>query len=115
MSGSQVSPNPSPSVSSCLEFGFVGQLSQTSTPVVAAASYNLYRGADADLPALLDTGVDSCRRASTTGLMVGGLTETPAQGFFTWWLVVAENGAGEGPAGAATAGPRVLDSSGPCP
>ncbi len=89
------------------------------TSVPAAASYHLYRGARADLPALTSAAVDSCRRATGAGLSATGLAETPSAGSFSWWLVRAENAAGQGPAGSArlsqVSTPRSQDSSGACP
>jgi hypothetical protein len=46
---------------------------------------------------------------------VPGLTDDPPAGELQWWLVTAANASGLGSAGAATAGPRALDSSGSCP
>jgi subtilisin-like proprotein convertase family protein len=86
------------------------------TPTVNASFYSLYRGLPADLPALLDQNVDSCKRMSTSSLNTGEvLHEDPAAGSLFWYLVRAGNGAGEGPAGEATAGTRLLDDAGVCP
>ncbi len=85
----------------------------TSAPL--ATEYRLYRGTDIDMPKVLTADVDSCRRAATAGLSTGGIVENPSVSSFWWWLVRAANTAGEGPAGAATAGPRIHDSSGACP
>ena len=43
--------------------------------------------------------------------------EDPAAepGRLYWYLVVGRNGAAEGPAGNASAGPRLANSSGSCP
>jgi subtilisin-like proprotein convertase family protein/acetylornithine deacetylase/succinyl-diaminopimelate desuccinylase-like protein len=86
------------------------------TSVPSAVTYKLYRGTRSDLPHLLDATIDSCTRL-TTGALTSGpiLTEIPAPSSFYWYLVRAENAAGQGSAGNATAGPRVLDSSGSCP
>jgi beta-propeller repeat-containing protein len=83
--------------------------------VPGAATYHVYRGEDVDLPRLLDTETDSCLRFSTAELSTGVLTEEPLPGSFHWYLVRAENANGLGPVGSATAGPRILDSSGDCP
>lgn len=84
-----------------------------------AASYRLYRGAVADLPSLLNAGVDSCVRFQGAGTTSGPtLTEDPAAvaGHMYWYLVDAVNAASvEGPAGDATTGPRVVNASGTCP
>jgi subtilisin-like proprotein convertase family protein len=81
-----------------------------------ATSYNLYRGVAADLPLLLNASDDSCRRLVVAGTSTGSvITEAPSSGAIYWYLVLGQNGTGEGPAGNATAGPRVLNSSGACP
>jgi len=79
-----------------------------------AAWYSVYEGARDDLPRLLGPEGESCLRAqaSGTGASIAG---TPAPDQLLWYLVRAGNGAGEGPAGAATAGPRMQDSLGDCP
>jgi subtilisin-like proprotein convertase family protein len=85
-------------------------------PIAGATFYNVYRGAPADLPSLLTSVADSCRRTATNATVTGNvLTETPPDGSFYWYLVRAANGAGEGPAGDATAGPRSQESTGDCP
>ena len=84
--------------------------------VPGAAWYTLYRGDAASLPALLNTGVDSC--LSWTGSDTAtpdSITQVPPAGGIHWFLVTAANAAGEGSAGNATAGPRVVNSTGPCP
>ena len=83
--------------------------------VPGATFYDVYRGEPSGLPDLLDPGLDSCRRLATTGTVTGSsLGETPPEGSFYWYLVRAANGAGEGPAGDATAGPGSQDT-GDCP
>ena len=85
-------------------------------PIAGATFYNVYRGAPADLPNLLNAAVDSCRRVATITTVTGNvLVETPPAGSFYWYLVRAANGAGQGPAGDATAGPRSQQSAGECP
>jgi subtilisin-like proprotein convertase family protein len=84
--------------------------------IPGATFYNVYRGTPADLPNLLSSTADSCRRATTTNSTTDGvLTEVPPVGSFYWYLVRAANGAGEGPAGNTTTGPRSQESSGDCP
>ena len=84
--------------------------------VSGATFYNVYRGVPAGLPELLDPDIDSCRRmTTTTPITENTLAETPGAGSLYWFLVRAGNAGGEGPAGAATAGPRSQDSSGACP
>jgi len=81
-----------------------------------AASYRLYRGGAADLPALLTGADDSCTRASTPATSTGDLvTESPSTGDFYWYLVRGLSAAGEGPSGDATAGARIQNSNGVCP
>jgi hypothetical protein len=84
--------------------------------IPGATFYNVYRGAPSDLPNLLNPVADSCRRATTTIPATGSvLGEAPPGGSFYWYLVRAANGAGEGPPGDATAGPRSQERSGDCP
>ena len=47
--------------------------------------------------------------------IVYAVTEIPAAGELFWYLVRAGSGGGLGPAGSATAGPRIQDSTGACP
>jgi subtilisin-like proprotein convertase family protein len=84
--------------------------------IAAATFYDVYRGEPADLPNLLNPAADSCRRTTTVATATGNvLTEIPPVASFYWYLVRAANGAGEGPAGSATAGPRSQESAGACP
>ena len=79
--------------------------------------YRLYRGQKADLASLLNTNTDSCKRydgAATTANTPDDPT-TLSAGDFYWYIVTAYNGAGEGSAGNATAGPRTLNPTGDCP
>ncbi len=81
-----------------------------------ATTYYLYRGADFELPKLLDASNDSCERVSSAGLSSGSvLAESPASDTFYWYLVRANNAAGFGPAGNATAGARIVNDTGVCP
>jgi hypothetical protein len=100
----------------------VGALSWTdkdalSWPEAAnAVGYRLHRGTPASYPALLDAAVDSCVRFEGTGTGTGPvLQELPATGALYWYLVVGMGSSVAGPAGEATAGPRILDASGACP
>jgi hypothetical protein len=83
----------------------------------AATSYTLYRGAKADLPQLLNASTDSCTRYSGGALSTATVTEDPtgtAGGFF-WYLVTGSNASGEGTAGNASSGTRIVNTSGSCP
>ncbi len=94
----------------------VGTTSFEWDPVAGSGFYNVYRGEPEDLPFLLDSNLDSCRRMSVAASATGEtVAELPGAGEFFWYLVRAANAGGEGPAGDATPGPRVHDSSGPCP
>ena len=83
-----------------------------------ATEYQLYRGIMTDLPKLLTSDVDSCIKyigptasaTDTSNPLVDGVPDN-----LYWYLVTASNGAGEGPAGNATAGPRIVNSTGSCP
>jgi hypothetical protein len=81
-----------------------------------AAWYRVYKGEPRDLPNLLTPALDACSRwvgaTTATGSVI---TETPPVGSMFWYLVRAASGAGEGPAGNTTSGPRQQDSSGTCP
>src|SRR6185436_3089272 len=93
-----------------------GKASLQWETVAGATFYNVYRGGPADLPSLLTPATDSCRRTVTTATVTGNvLGETPPTDSFYWYLVRAANGAGEGPAGNASAGPRLQDVTGDCP
>lgn len=79
-----------------------------------AVSYKLYRGNLADLPGLLGAGGGYC---VYEGIFPKALcAESPASetGRMFWYLVTAVNAAGEGSAGEATSGPRIMPS-GSCP
>lgn len=92
--------------------------SKTDLGWTAASNANyhaLYRGNAAQLPALLNLSQDSCRRTLVASASASGVAEAPAPGAIYWYLVVGANGQGEGTAGNATAGPRHIDSTGPCP
>ena len=83
-----------------------------------ATSYRLYRGIAADLPKVLTSDVDSCIRFEGTGTSTGPIhLESPASvsGRLYWYIVDGVDGPTEGPAGNATASPRILNASGPCP
>ena len=81
-----------------------------------AASYSVYRGTLADLPHLLDGQANSCTRYSGAAASVS-LTESPssAPGGLYWYLVTGTNLLGEGSAGAATGGLRIVNPSPTCP
>jgi subtilisin-like proprotein convertase family protein len=86
------------------------------SPAPYAATYALYRGVHESLPGLLTASPDSCTRAVTSGTGSGSvLSEAPPPGSLFWYLVTGRNAVGEGSAGAATAGPRLVDSTGNCP
>ena len=85
------------------------------TPASGATLYAVYRGADTDLPSIATPDPDSCTRAETPLTSATALTEIPEQFRFLWWLVRAENSAGEGSSGDGSLGPRIQDKSGVCP
>ncbi len=85
-------------------------------PIATATEYHLYRGVAGDLAKLLTADPDSCLRLTVAGTSTGPvLSEAPGTGGLYWYLVRAANGAGEGPAGNATAGARNQSSTGACP
>jgi hypothetical protein len=85
----------------------------------ATSGYRLYRGVAADLPRLLTGAGNACLRftgADQNANSAAGLVDDPsAAGGLYWYLVVGDNLFGEGPAGNATAGPRLINSGGNCP
>jgi hypothetical protein len=98
-----------------LEWCFGTQTCLTWSASVGATGYEVYRGAARDLPALLDDSIDSCTVDVFTDTATGEiLAETPAPAMLHWYLVRAHDGQEAGDAGSATAGPRIVDSSGAC-
>ena len=85
--------------------------------VATATGYKLQKGQYADLPNLLNTSVDSCNSytGASTSATVADDPAGLAAGDFYWYLVIAYNLGGDGPAGNATTGARILNSSGSCP
>ena len=83
----------------------------------AATSYTLYRGIQADLPQLFNGSVDSCTKYAGTATSADTINEDPTglAGGFYWYLVTGSNAGGEGSPGNATAGERIVNSSGDCP
>jgi hypothetical protein len=83
----------------------------------SASSYRLYRGVKAGLPNLLSANVDSCLRyeGAATSVPTADDPTSLGAGDFYWYLVVGVQGPAEGPAGNATAGARIVNSSGACP
>jgi alpha-tubulin suppressor-like RCC1 family protein len=96
---------------------WTGKNTQTWPGDASAASYRLYRGVKAGLPYLLDSRPDSCLRyeGSSTSTTISDDPTNLGAGDFYWYLVVGVQGPAEGPAGNATAGPRIVNSSGLCP
>jgi hypothetical protein len=85
-------------------------------PVPEATGYRLYRGESSTLAGLLDEGIDSCLRLTSVDPWTGPeVLEPGPHGAFFWYLVTATGATSEGPAGDASAGPRVVNSSGSCP
>jgi hypothetical protein len=85
-------------------------------PVSGATTYRLHRGVRADLPKLLTSSTDACWRFTTQTTSTGAvLPETPPPGSMFWYLVRPVISYCEGPAGNASAGPRVQNSGLLCP
>jgi subtilisin-like proprotein convertase family protein len=93
-----------------VQVGWSDDTTLTWSADVAATSYTIYRGAGADLPALLTSQIDSCMLTTTSSSSVPGLNDGPPLGDFYWFLVVGANGSGEGQAGSG----RLLDPLGTC-
>jgi len=82
----------------------------------SATDYYLYRGVLADLPGVMDATLDSCMRYDGPDLTCPEADDpTSVAGRFYFYVVVAYNGFGPGPAGNATAGPREMNDTGVCP
>ncbi|MBN2384713.1 hypothetical protein JXQ70_17700, partial [bacterium] len=80
--------------------------------------YILYRGELANLADLLDTDTDFCTRwtgSSSSDTSATGLSETATGGDCYYYLVTGVNSNGEGSAGEATAGARIVNTTGACP
>jgi hypothetical protein len=107
----EVAPGDSPVTAQ----SWTGTTTLTWPSASGATGYNVYRGVLLDLPNLLNSNTDSCTKytGSATSCAVGD-DPTQAAGGFYWYLVTGTNTAGEGPAGNATAGARVVNSTGGC-
>lgn len=87
---------------------------QSWPPNAQATGYKVVRGTVGQLPALLNGDTDSSVVGCGAALTFSA-PETPGAGDFYWYLVLGTNGAGDGHPGAATAGPRSVQSTGSCP
>ncbi|HPA27817.1 MAG TPA: M6 family metalloprotease domain-containing protein [Acidobacteriota bacterium] len=89
---------------------------QSWPPLSGAATYKVHRGVRSGLENLLTTSDDSCLRYEGPSNSLSVVSDDPSTepGSFYWYLVVGGNGSGEGSAGSATGGPRVVNSSGSC-
>jgi hypothetical protein len=82
----------------------------------AATSYRLYRGLAADLPNLLSSQTDSCLTYSGSATSATAEADPSSEaGRLHWFLVTGVNGYGEGTAGQATSGTRIVNAGGGCP
>jgi subtilisin-like proprotein convertase family protein len=82
----------------------------------ATGGYLLYRGEGGDLPTLMNSAPDSCRRfAGTADVVDLSLDDPGSTRGLTWYLVTGWNDAGEGTPGDGTMGTRIVDTIGPCP
>jgi hypothetical protein len=79
-----------------------------------ASSYKLYRGTVADLPNLLNSGSETCVYNGVLPTFLCSENPALATGRLYWYLVTAVNTAGEGSAGNATSGPRIINPTS-CP
>ena len=88
---------------------------QSWPPANGATFYTLYRGLLSDLPNLLTTEPNSCTKytGSSTSATDTSYPSSVPDGLY-WYLVTAGNAYGEGSAGIATVGPRIVNSSGIC-
>ena len=106
-----------PGTSSSTAQSWAGDKStQSWPPVSGATSYTLYRGVLAGLPNLLNNASDSCTKYTGAGTSATDTSDpSMVTGRLYWYLVTASNAYGEGPAGNATAGARIVNSTGTCP
>jgi hypothetical protein len=83
---------------------------------LAAGDYRIYRGTGTGLPDLLDGSENACLELELSDTITPPiLDEEPLPGTFFWYLVTGLDDPTEGSAGDGTAGPRVVNSIGPCP
>jgi subtilisin-like proprotein convertase family protein len=83
----------------------------------ATAGYTVNRGTGPDLPALMDSAIDSCVRyggAAPADRAVDLSADDPPPGGLYWYLVTGWNAFGQGTAGSGTAGPRIMNDGGAC-
>ena len=83
-------------------------------PVSGASGYTLYRGERGQLPNLLTNATDSCTKYTGSSTSATEPSDPTSHGGLYWYLITASNACGEGIAGNATAGPRIVNSSGTC-
>jgi hypothetical protein len=94
-----------PSTKDCLQWN----------AVAGATGYRVYSGRWSTLPDLLNTSIDSCLATTTSSTSTGSvLVDVPQPCAMFWYVVDGTNSSGEGSPGAATAGARLLTSSGAC-
>jgi hypothetical protein len=84
-----------------------------------ATGYRVYRGTKGQLPNLVNSNQDFCTRYDGTDLTLTVTSDDPAAIDTTYrvvyYLIVAYNAGGDGPAGNATSGPRTVNTTGDCP
>jgi hypothetical protein len=110
-------PETAPGTTLGTALNWTGKETLTWPTNPSAQTYTLYRGTGADLPSLLSASTDSCTRYAGADTSTAGLAGDPegVPGRFYWYLVTGSDGAVEGSAGDATAGARIVNSSGACP
>jgi len=81
-----------------------------------ATGYRVYRGLLSNLSDLCDTDADFCLRSdgAATSFDVSGDNPSGVSGRCYYYLITGYSGAGEGPAGTATCGARVVNTTGGC-
>ena len=115
-------PPPPPEIATGTNFTVTAN--QTSQSIgwnsePTATGYRVYRGTKDYLDELCDaTKTDFCTRYDGTGLTLDITSDNPATIDTTnrvvYYLIVAYNGGGEGPAGTATCGERQVNTTGTC-
>jgi len=114
VAGSPALGSPPPEIST-LNWCTAGKSCLQWTGVPQASEYRVYRGTFAGLPGLLTTAPDSCLELASRNPGTGAiLAQTPAPGEMLWFLVTGGNVCGEGPAGTASGGPRLVNATGFC-
>jgi hypothetical protein len=95
-----------------------GDKTAHSWPALAGATgYKLYRGIQSNLQYLLTGDNDSCLKyqGADNSISLSGDDPSTVEGRLFWYLIIGTNGSGDGTAGNASTGSRIVNSTGSCP